>query len=194
MEGTEIYTRTDPSDQKRNDIKGKPFKEESFIEKNCKTILENIEPLTIELTEIASLFNKDDLEGIKKFGGRRERADYFLELCKKLPKENRDMVCAYMERNFSWPPPKSSHEELFPVKKWIQKNREDLLDEIDADFIKSTIYQMEDVPEEVKISWSDLNKGRKEKAMIFLDFVLQKDEYVKALKKTMEENGIPFSE
>lgn len=81
-----------------------------------------------------------------------------------------------------------------PVKKWIKKNREDLLDEIDADFIKNTIYQMEDVPEEVKISWSDLNKGRKEKAMIFLDFVLQKDEYVKALKKTMEENGIPFSE
>lgn len=81
-----------------------------------------------------------------------------------------------------------------PVKKWIKKNREDLLDEIDADFIKNTIYQMEDVPEEVKISWSDPNKGRKEKAMIFLDFVLQKDEYVKALKKTMEENGIPFSE
>lgn len=95
-----------------SDIKGKPFKEESFIEKNCKTILENIEPLTIEQTEIASLFNKDDLEGIKKFGGRRERADYFLELCKKLPKENKDIVCAYMERNFSWPPQKSSHEEL----------------------------------------------------------------------------------
>lgn len=53
---------------------------------------------------------------------------------------------------------------------------------------------MEDVPEEVKISWSDPNKGRQEKAMIFLDFVLQKDEYVKALKKTMEENGISFSE
>lgn len=53
---------------------------------------------------------------------------------------------------------------------------------------------MEDVPEEVKISWSDFNKSRKEKAMIFLDFVLQKDDYVKALKKTMEENRIQFSE
>lgn len=81
-----------------------------------------------------------------------------------------------------------------PIKKWIQKNREDLLDEIDSDFIKSTIDQMEDVPEEVKISWSDSNKSRKEKAMIFLDFVLQKDDYVKALKKTMEENRIQFSE
>lgn len=81
-----------------------------------------------------------------------------------------------------------------PIKKWIQKHREDLLDEIDSDFIKSTIDQMEDVPEEVKISWSDFNKSRKEKAMIFLDFVLQKDDYVKALKKTMEENRIQFSE
>lgn len=81
-----------------------------------------------------------------------------------------------------------------PLKKRIQQIREDVLDEIDSEFIKSTIYQLEDVPEEVKISWSDPNKSRKEKAKIFLDFALQKDEYVKALKKTMEENGMQFTE
>lgn len=95
-----------------SDVKCKPFKEESFNEKNRNLILENIEPLTIEQTEIASLFNKDDLEGIKKFGGRRERADYFLKLCDKLPKENREIARAYMERIVSLPKEKSSHEEL----------------------------------------------------------------------------------
>lgn len=58
------------------------------------------------------MFNKDDLEGIKKFGGRRERVDYFLELCKKLLKENRDIVCVYLERNFFWFFKKFSYEEL----------------------------------------------------------------------------------
>lgn len=80
------------------------------------------------------------------------------------------------------------------AKKWIQQNREDLLDEIDSEFIKNTIYQLEDVPEEVKISWFDPNKSRKEKAKIFLDFALQKDEYVEALKKTMEEYGMQLPE
>lgn len=81
-----------------------------------------------------------------------------------------------------------------PIKKWIQQNREDLLDEIDSEFIKSTIYLLDGVPEEVKTSWSDPNKSRKEKATIFLDFALQKDKYVKALKKSMEENGMQFTE
>lgn len=81
-----------------------------------------------------------------------------------------------------------------PVKKWIQQNRADLLDDIDSEFIESTICHLEDVTEEVKSSWSDPYKSRKEKATIFLDFALQKDEYVKALKKTMEENGMQFPE
>lgn len=80
------------------------------------------------------------------------------------------------------------------VKKWIQQNRENLLDEIDTEFIKSTIYHMKDVPEEVKSSWSDFSKSRKEKATIFLEFALQKGEYVKALKKTIQENGMQFPE
>lgn len=53
---------------------------------------------------------------------------------------------------------------------------------------------MEDVPEEVKKMWSDRSKERKKRAMVFLDFALQKDEYVKVLQKTIEENGIQFQE
>lgn len=81
-----------------------------------------------------------------------------------------------------------------PLKKRIQQIREDLLDEIDSEFIRSTIYQLEDVPEGVKTSWSDPNKSRTEKAKIFLEFALQKDEYVEALKKTMEEYGMQLPE
>lgn len=79
-----------------------------------------------------------------------------------------------------------------PIKKRVQQNREDLLDEIDSEFIKSSIVHFEDIPEELKISWSDPNKSRKEKAKIFLEFALQKDEYAKALNKTIEENRMQF--
>lgn len=95
-----------------SEVNEKPFKEESFFEKNRNLILENIEPFTIEQTEIVSLFNKEDLEGIKKFGGRRERAEYFLKLCNKLPEENREIACKYMIRILSLPKEKMSHEEL----------------------------------------------------------------------------------
>lgn len=80
------------------------------------------------------------------------------------------------------------------VKNWIENNREKILDEIDYDFFKSTIEHIEDVPEEVKISWSDTSRSRKEKATIFLEFALQKEEYVRALKKTLEEYGIQLTE
>ncbi|XP_052702119.1 uncharacterized protein LOC128178800 isoform X2 [Crassostrea angulata] len=194
MEGNEIYTRTVPSDQKTNETKAKPIKEESFIEKNRGLILENIEPLTIEHTDIAELFNREDLADMKDIIGRRYQAEYFLKMCDMLPNEKREKACEYLEEIVSLPKEKSTHEELSPAKKWIQQNREDLLDEIDSGFIKSAIYQLEDVPEEVKTSWSDPNKSRTEKAKIFLDFALQKDEYVKALKKTMEEYGMQLPE
>lgn len=77
-----------------------------------------------------------------------------------------------------------------PVRCWIQENQETLLDEIDTDFIETTINHMEDVPNEVYTSWMDQSKGRKEKAKIFLKFALRKDEYVLALQKTLKENGI----
>lgn len=194
MDGNEIYTRTVPSDIKIDGAKCKPIKEESYIKKNRNLILDNLEPMTIEQTEIADLFDKDELASMKKLGGRRERAEYFLKLCENLEKERKEMACAHLESIVSLQKEKSHHEELSPVKKWIQQNRENLLDEIDADFIENTIYHMENVPEEVKTSWSDRNKSRKAKASIFLEFALQTDEYIKALKRTIEENGIKIPE
>lgn len=76
------------------------------------------------------------------------------------------------------------------LKNWVEENREIILEEMDADMIETTVNNMEDVPNEVKDSWSDGSKSRKDRLKIFLDFVLQKDDYLKALKKTMEENGI----
>ena len=51
---------------------------------------------------------------------------------------------------------------------------------------------MERVSKEMKATWSGVSKGRKKKAELFLDFVLRKDEYLKALKETLEENGMKF--
>lgn len=90
----------------------KPIKEETFIEKNRGLILENIEPLTIENTDIASLFKSDDLAGVKNITGRRYQAEYFLKLCDMLPKEKREIAYAYLEGILSLPKEKSTHEEL----------------------------------------------------------------------------------
>lgn len=40
----------------------------------------------------------------------------------------------------------------------------------------------------------DQSKGRKERAKISIEFVLIKDKYVLALKKTCKENGIEYLE
>lgn len=78
------------------------------------------------------------------------------------------------------------------IRSWIQQNRENVIEEIDSDVVETTINRMREVSTIVQSPWSDITKGRKEKAHIFLDFVLQKDEYVAALKNTMEENGFKF--
>lgn len=78
------------------------------------------------------------------------------------------------------------------VRCWIHKNRKTLLDEIDSDFIKTTIKHMEDVPTEVRNSLLDTSYGRGKMAQMFLEFVLKKDNYVLALYKTWKENGINF--
>lgn len=75
------------------------------------------------------------------------------------------------------------------VRCWIHKNRKTLLDEIDSDFIKTTIEHMEDVPNEVCTSLIDTRYGRGKMAQMFLEFVLKKDDYVLALQKTWKENG-----
>lgn len=94
------------------ETKAKPIKEESFIEKNRGLILENIEPLTIEHTDIAELFNREDLACMKDIIGRRYQAEYFLKMCDMLPNEKREKACEYLEEIVSLPKEKSTHEEL----------------------------------------------------------------------------------
>lgn len=78
------------------------------------------------------------------------------------------------------------------VRCWIHKHRKTLLDEIDSDFIKTTLVHMEDVPTEVLNSLIDTRYGRRQMAQMFLEFVLKKDDYVLALHKTWKENGMDF--
>lgn len=44
---------------------------------------------------------------------------------------------------------------ISPIRNWIQQNPDDLLDEIDSNFIETTINYMEDVQEGDKQMWSD---------------------------------------
>lgn len=53
---------------------------------------------------------------------------------------------------------------------------------------------MEDVSEGDIKMWLDPQKGRKERAQIFLECVQLRDDYVIALHKTMKENGTQFPE
>lgn len=79
------------------------------------------------------------------------------------------------------------------VRYWIHKNRKTLLDEIDSDFIKTTLVHMEDVPLEVCNLLTYTKYGRRRiMALMFLEFVLEKDDYVLALHKTWKENGVDF--
>lgn len=48
---------------------------------------------------------------MKDITGRRDRAEYFLKLCDKLPKENREIACAYLEGIVSLPKEKSTYNE-----------------------------------------------------------------------------------
>lgn len=80
------------------------------------------------------------------------------------------------------------------MRNWIQQNQVHPLDEIDSDFIKTTINYMEDVSEGDIKMWLDPQKGRKERAQIFLECVQLRDDYVIALHKTMKENGTQFPE
>lgn len=194
VDGKEIYMRTFPSVPTKTDNRDESSSHESFIEKNHSSLLENLEPSSVTKADIASLFNEDEMMKMLNIEGRRNRAERFLEMCKGLQREELDEVCSYLEKHFCLPKEISTNEELGPVRNWIHDHKDNLLDEIDSDFIETAINYMEDVPEEVKKMWSDRSKERKKRAMVFLDFVLQKDEYVKVLQKTIEENGIQFQE
>lgn len=77
------------------------------------------------------------------------------------------------------------------IRSWFQENRENVIEEMDSDVIDTTcnINNMEAVSTEIGATLSAA-RGRKEKAELFLDFALRNDEYLKALKKTLEENGM----
>lgn len=64
---------------------------------------------------------------------------------------------------------------------------------MDSDFIKTAISHMKDVSEEYTILWLESsNKGREEKAKMFLKFALQKD--VLALQRTIREKDLNLNE
>lgn len=91
--------------------KSKSKKEETFIEKNRNVILENFEPMSVEQTDFANLFGKDDMADIHKIGGRKDRAEYVLTLCDRLPKEKREIACAHLERSIPMSKEKPSQEK-----------------------------------------------------------------------------------
>lgn len=192
MEGREIYMRTLPPVPTKTDDRGESSSHETFIEKNYSSLLENLEPTNVCKADIASLFKRDDMMKMLNIEGRRNRTERFLEMCQRLQREQLDVVCSYLEKHICLPKEIRIHEELGPVRNWIYEKKDHLLEEIDSDFIETAINYMEDVPEEVKKMWSDRSKDRKKRATVFLDFALQKDEYVRALQKTIEENGIQF--
>lgn len=194
MEGREILIRTIPSKTKRHDDQN-DSKSETFLRMNQNSLLENLEPIVmLEKGGIKSLFNTEEINKMKKIESRKERAKFFLDKCHKLSKEEKDWIVTHLKETLPSSEELPSPMELDPLKCWIKDNRETLLDEIDSDFIETTISHMEDIPCEVYTLCKDRSKGRKEKANTFLEFALKKDDYVLALQKTLEENKIFFNE
>lgn len=191
MEGHDIYVRTNASDSKgRVSSIGSS---ENYLEKNKEFLLEEIEPMDIlEKSELASVFDTNVKVKMSNFKSRKEKADYFLGICNNLPPDKKEMVVIYLKKSIPNIDSGLNSEELGFARCWIRENRKTLLDEIDSDFIKTTIKHMEDVPTEVRNSLLDTSYGRGKMAQMFLEFVLKKDNYVLALYKTWKENGINF--
>mmetsp|Transcript_40994 Transcript_40994/g.65943 ORF Transcript_40994/g.65943 Transcript_40994/m.65943 type:complete len:496 (-) Transcript_40994:652-2139(-) len=189
MEGREVYMRNVQPENSNHDYKGEP---KIFIENNRSSLLKNLEPSVLLANhEIVSLFDEENISKMKSFDSRRDKIAHFLKMCEKLPNTQfEQMVLPHLRESISSPKTFPSSPEYNSLKNWVEENRETILDEMDADIIETTVNNMEDVPDAVKDSWSDGSKSRKDRCTIFLDFVLQKDDYLKALKKTMEENGI----
>lgn len=197
MEGKEIYMRVFPRKEKGKEDGDESSSKRKLIKKDRDFLLENFEPMTVCDTVMTSMFDENDMMIMRNIKGRRKRAESFLEMCDKLPKEK-------FEMNFSsdlvkhLPSSKNvpNYEEMGPVRmrNWIQQNQVHLLDEIDSNFIKTAINYMEDVSEGDIKMWLDPQKGVKERAQIFLECVQLRDDYVIALQKTMKENGTQFPE
>lgn len=189
MEGNEIYVRSNAL----NATKGKVCSFESsenFFEKNKEFLLENLQPMNIlEESEISSLFDSNVTTKMANLEKRKERVAYILGICKDFPPEKREVVVTYLKKSIPKFDSGLNSEELGSMRCWINENRTTLLDEIDSDFIKTTIKHMEDVQTEVCNSLMNTSYGRGKMAQMFLDFVLTKDDYVLALYKTWMENG-----
>lgn len=81
------------------------------------------------------------------------------------------------------------------TKQWIISNWELLLDEIDSDFMETTLKDLKNVPRDICNSWStNSGKSRKERAQMFLEFVLERHDCLKALAKTLQEYEISSTE
>nr|XP_022332998.1 uncharacterized protein LOC111130340 isoform X2 [Crassostrea virginica] len=189
MEGREVFLRTVESKNSNYDNKGES---QMFIENNRSSLLKNLEiGVLLSNHEITSLLGEETISKIKDFDNRRDKIAHFLKMCEKLPNTQfEQMVLPHLRESISSPKTFSTSPGYNTLRTWLIENRETILEEMDADIIEATVNNMEDVPDEVKESWSDGSKSRKERSKIFLDFVLEKDEYLKALKKTTEENGI----
>lgn len=191
MEGHDIYVRTNASDSKgRVSSIGSS---ENYLEKNKEFLLEEIEPMDIlEKSELASVFDTNVKVKMSNFESRKEKADYFLGICNNLPPDKKEIIVIYLKKSIPNIDSGLNSEELGFARCWIRENRKTLLDEIDSDFIKTTIKHMEDVPTEVRNTLLDTSYGRGKMAQMFLEFVLKKDDCVLALYKTWKENGINF--
>lgn len=72
---------------------------ENFFEKNKKWLMEEVEPIDILKSEIASLFDTNVTVKMENFESRKERADYFIGICIKLPRDKREMVVNYLKKS-----------------------------------------------------------------------------------------------
>lgn len=74
-------------------------------------------------------------------------------------------------------------EFIDSARYWIHQNRDILLDELDLDFIETSLSSMDDVPCEV----TNGGKSRRERIQNFIEFVLQTDDAIMLLQKKMAE-------
>lgn len=142
MEGEEIYMKVFPRKEKGKEDGDESSSKRKLIKKDRDFLLENFEPMTVCDTVMTSMFDENDMMIMRNIKGRRKRAESFLEMCDKLPKEKFEMIfSSYLVKHLPSSKNVPNYEEMGPVRmrNWIQQNQVHLLDEIDSNFIKTTI-------------------------------------------------------
>lgn len=71
---------------------GESSSERKLSKKDRDYLLENSEHTTFCDTEMASMFDENDITMMRNIKERRKRAEFFLEICDKLPKENYERI------------------------------------------------------------------------------------------------------